>query len=322
MPFIDYDGSGWTPNDKYQAIINQANAICQQYLNDGYDLTLRQLYYQFVARSLFKNVQQNYDLLGRVCVKARENGFMDWDYLVDRTRNLSEIQHWDGPEDILKAVANGFRLDKWREADHVVEVWVEKEALAGVVQRACQAVDIPHFSCRGYVSSSEIYVSVQRLRAYIEAGKEVTVLHLGDHDPSGLNMTDDNGGRLVQYLRYHVGNLVSKFHFKRIALQPAQIAQYNPPPNFAKETDSRYAEYVARTGQTNCWELDALDPAVLVALITSEVEALRDDDVWDQATEEEKEHKRLLKAVSDRWADVTEYIGGAGDDDTEEGTTT
>jgi hypothetical protein len=314
MPLIDYDQSGWTPNVKYADIIDQANAICAQYLQQGYDLTLRQLYYQFVARGLLANKQENYDLLGRVCVKARENGYMDWDYLTDRTRNLASLPHWETPADILKSAVASFRLDKWAEADHVVEVWVEKEALSGIVQTAAEAVDIPHFACRGYVSSSEIYVAVQRLRAYIEDGKEVTVLHLGDHDPSGLNMTDDNGGRLRQFLAYHVGDDVSMFHFKRIALNPPQIAQYAPPPNPAKQTDSRYAEYVAATGQTDSWELDALDPAVLVALITQEVEALRDDDVWAEATQEEKEHKRLLKAVSDRWADVSAYI------DTEEGT--
>lgn len=309
MPLIDYDLSGWRPNADYALIIDRANTICQEYLNQGYDLTLRQLYYQFVARGYLANKQQNYDLLGRVCVKARENGYMDWDYLVDRTRNLAGLTHWDSPEDILKAVAAQFRLNKWADADHVTEVWVEKEALSGVVQNAAEQVDVSWFACRGYVSSSEMWIACQRLVRYLEADKEVTILHLGDHDPSGLNMTDDNGGRLQQYVRRHVGD-TDKLHFKRIALQPAQIAQYNPPPNPAKQTDSRYAEYVSVTGQTDSWELDALPPNVLVALIVSEVEALRDPDVWDQASEEEKEHKRLLKEVSDRWADVTDYIDG------------
>jgi len=308
MPYIDYEGSGWKPSPKYEAIINQANAICAQYLTDGYDLTLRQLYYQFVARGLLANKQENYDLLGRVCVKARENGWMDWRFLVDRTRNLDSLSHWDSPEQILKAVAEQFRLDKWAEADHVVEVWVEKEALAGVVKRAADSVDVANFPCRGYVSTSEIYQAAQRLVEYIQAGKEVTVLHLGDHDPSGLNMTDDNGGRLRQYVRYHVGSKWQNLHFKRIALEPAQIAQYNPPPNPAKQTDSRYAEYVARTGETDSWELDALDPAVLVNLITTEVEAIRDQAVWDEAQEQEDEHKKDLAAIAERWGDVKGWL--------------
>ena len=320
MPLIDYEQSGWVPNAKYEAIINEANAICAQYLAQGYDLTLRQLYYQFVARGLLANKQENYDLLGRVCVKARENGYMDWDYLVDRTRNLQALPHWADPEEILDAVAKQFRLDKWAEADHVVEVWVEKEALSGIVQQAADAVDIPHFACRGYVSSSEIWQASQRLVRYIKDGKEVTVLHLGDHDPSGLNMTDDNGGRLQQYVRRHVGKDYSKLHFKRIALNPPQIAQYAPPPNPAKQTDSRYGEYVAATGQTDSWELDALDPTVLVTLITGEVEALRDDAVWNEATEEEKEHRRRLAEVANRWTDVTGWLDEEGTNDNGNGT--
>lgn len=314
MPKIDYDQSGWAPNANYTLIIDRANAICQEYLNQNYDLTLRQLYYQFVARGFLANRQENYDLLGRVCVKARENGLMDWNYLVDRTRNLAGLPHWQTPEDILKSVVASYRLNKWAEAPHIVEVWVEKEALSGVVQQAANQVDVSWFACRGYVSSSEIWQASQRIVGYIEDDKEVTILHLGDHDPSGLNMTDDNGGRLEQYVRTHVGD-TDKLHFKRIALTPAQIAQYNPPPNPAKVTDSRYGEYIAATGQTQSWELDALAPGVLVALIVAEVNALRDDEVWNEAQTTEDEDKRLLKEVSDRWDEITTFIDGEVTDD-------
>ena len=310
MPMIDYDQSGWQPNIDYADIIDRANAICAEYQAQGYDITLRQLYYQFVARGFLPNKQESYDKLGRVCVKARENGFMDWDYLVDRTRNVLVQSHWDTPESILEAVADQFRLDKWANATHVVEVWVEKEALAGVIQAATNNVDTLAFPCRGYVSTSEMYVAAQRIVAHIEDGVEVTVLYLGDYDPSGVDMARDNEARLRQYVSAHVGDERTEdyLHFSRIALTAAQIAQYNPPPAPAKPTDSRHKTYVASTGQNQSWELDALDPATLVALVEAEVVALRDDGVWDQAVEEEKEHKRKLSLVHKRWADVSTFL--------------
>ena len=308
MPEIDYEGSGWSPGDRYLSIIENANAICQEYLTDGFDLTLRQLYYQFVARGLLTNTEKSYDLLGRVCVKARENGLMDWNYLVDRTRNMASNNHWETPEDILKAVAEQFAIDKWANAEHVVEVWVEKEALSGVVAQACRAADVPWFACRGYVSASEMWAASQRLVEHIQNGREVTILHLGDHDPSGLDMTSDNGGRLYQYVRRHVGDDVDMLHFRRIALSQQQIAQYNPPPNPAKQTDSRFQQYVNDTGLNQSWELDALDPNILVQLIADEVEALRDDDVWDQASTEEKEHRERLGKLTKRWGDVVALL--------------
>jgi len=310
MPLIDYDQSGWTPNIDYADIIDRANAICAEYQAQGYDITLRQLYYQFVARGFLANRQENYDKLGRVCVKAREHGYMDWDYLVDRTRNVIVQPHWDTPEAILEAVADQFRLDKWANAQHVVEVWVEKEALAGVIQTATANVDTLAFPCRGYVSSSEMYSAAQRIVQHIEADREVTILYLGDYDPSGVDMARDNEARLRQYVATHVGDIAvdDNLHFERIALTAEQIRQYNPPPAPAKTTDSRHKTYVAATGQNQSWELDALDPATLVALVESEVIKLRDDGVWDQAVEEEKEHKRKLSLVHKRWADVSTWL--------------
>jgi hypothetical protein len=306
MPEIDFEGSGWVPNAKYADIIDKANTICQEYVQQGYDLTLRQLYYQFVARDLLANTVKNYDLLGRVLNQARWCGYFDWDYLVDRTRNVQGVAHWNTPAEIIKAAASSFRLDKWAEAEHVVEIWVEKEALAGIIAQAGTGVDCRWFPCRGYVSASEIYQAGLRLVEHIQSGQEVTILHLGDLDPSGLQMTDDNYGRLLKVVRYYTD--ASKLHFKRIALNMPQIAQYNPPENPAKEGDSRYAAFVAYTGGTTSWELDALPPPVLVGLITQEVEALRDEDVWRQASDEEKRHRETLDALSERWNDVSAWI--------------
>jgi hypothetical protein len=155
MARIQYEK--WTPRGDSAAIITQANQIAVDYAQQGYDLTLRQLYYQFVARDLLPNTQKSYDRLGQLVNRARLAGLMDWNYLVDRTRNIRSVSHWESPSDIVDTVSRQFRLDKWTTQPTRVEVWVEKEALAGVVQRVADRNDVAWFSCRGYVSQSEMW---------------------------------------------------------------------------------------------------------------------------------------------------------------------
>src|SRR6185503_5271599 len=203
MPRIAYRYIKFRPEKL--AIIEQANAIIREWHALGYDLTLRQLYYQFIAHDYFpdswidpvynrrnglspdtKNTMKNYKKLGGILNEARYGGLLDWTHITDRTRNLRNLPHWDSPSDILGAVADQFRLDKWLLQPYYVEVWVEKDALIGIVEQACQPLDVPHFSCRGYTSSSELWGAGQRLRKAADTNdRKPVVIHLGDHDPSG-----------------------------------------------------------------------------------------------------------------------------------------
>lgn len=123
----------WNPGADARDIIRQANEICADYAAQGYDLTLRQLYYQFVSKALLPNRQQSYKRLGDIINQARLAGLMDWNYITDRTRNLQSLGHWRTPGEIIRSAANSFALDKWSDQPIRVEVWVEKEALAGIV---------------------------------------------------------------------------------------------------------------------------------------------------------------------------------------------
>src|SRR6266550_3926958 len=104
-------------------VIEQANEIIATYTAQGYDLTLRQLYYQFVSRDLIPNRQSEYKRLGSIINDARLAGFIDWDAICDRTRELRDLAHWESPASIVKAVARQFRIDKWATQPHRVEVW-------------------------------------------------------------------------------------------------------------------------------------------------------------------------------------------------------
>jgi len=234
-------------------MIEQAEAIMDEYAAEGFDLTLRQLYYQFVARGLLVNTERNYKQLGSVVSKARLAGLLHWNLMVDRTREVRQLSHWDGPADIVRTCAEEYRIDVRADQPYYIEVWVEKDALAGVVVPLCQELDVACLVCRGFVSQSALWQGA--LRFGHRRSQDCVLVYLGDHDPSGIDMTRDIRERL---------NLTfgTRVDVQRIALTMEQIEEYSPPPNPAKITDSRYASYVQEYGD-DCWELDALDPRTL-----------------------------------------------------------
>ena len=253
-------------------IIDQANEIIEEYAAQGFSLTLRQLYYQFVARDLIPNTERSYKRIGSIVNDGRMAGLIDWDSIEDRTRNLETTLRLRDPAHAIEVIRNQYGIDMWSNQPERVEVWIEKEALVGVISDVCRRHDVPYFACRGYVSQSEQWRAAQRTREH-----PTTILHLGDHDPSGMDMTRDNQDRLNTFNR--LGHCVP--HVKRIALNMDQIEEYSPPPNPAKMTDSRFASYITEYGASS-WELDALEPRMMVNLIENHILNLRDEDLWDE----------------------------------------
>ena len=297
MALIQYESHKFKPATL--ATINQANEILEDYDSRGFDLTLRQLYYQFVARDLIPNTQRSYKNLGTAVSNGRLAGLIDWDYIIDRTRNIRSLSTWENAREIMFSSHRSFRVDKWAEQHYHIEVWIEKDALVGVIQRICNELRIDYFSCRGYTSLSSMWRAARRLRAHENDWKETVILHLGDHDPSGMDMTRDIQARLRTFR--------SEVDVRRIALNMDQIDKYNPPPNPTKLSDSRAEEYIPKYGYDS-WELDALEPEAMEDLIESTVLELRDEDLWDEATEKEDEHKKDLKLAVDNWDDTVAFL--------------
>ena len=275
-------------------IIRQANQIIAEYQAEGFDLTLRQLYYQFVSRGFFLNDTKMYKRFGSVIGDARLAGFIDWEVIEDRARNVQSLTHWKDPGQILKAAHRSFCLDHWKGQEYRVEVWIEKEALVGVIASICDELDVPYFACKGYVSLSEMWAASQRFIEHQEEGQIPVIVHLGDHDPSGIDMTRDIFDRQDLFME-HAGPEV-----KRIALNMNQIEEFSPPPNPAKLTDSRCGGYVAKYGSES-WELDALEPRVLRNLIANTVGNYRDEDVYAEVIAQEIEYKEVLNRVEKNW---------------------
>lgn len=302
---------------KSEALIAQANTIIGEYDRQGFRLTLRQLYYHFIAHDLFpdswideaynarkglapntKNTDKNYNRLGSLISSARKAGFIDWRAMEDRTRAPVSVPHWGSAREIIADDAETFRMDKWADQPGRVEVWIEKDALIGVIEDVCHELDVTYYSCRGYSSDPPVWDAAQRFAHYANRGQSVTVLHFGDHDPSGIDMTRDLDDRLALFGSHAV--------VERIALNRNQITDQTPP-NPAKITDSRYAGYVAEHGDQS-WELDALEPAVIAGLVREHVEALRDPTLWNQAQAREDTDRELLQTISDRYDDVVDFL--------------
>ena len=306
MPKITYIEKNFRPATL--ATIATANRIIEEYATQGFDLTLRQLYYQMVARGYIENSERSYKNFGNVIDDGRLAGLIDWDRIVDRTRNLRGNGHFRDPGHIMQAAANSYQIDKWARQPNRVEVWVEKDALVGVIEVVCRRLDVPYFACRGYTSQSEMWAAGQRLARWRRQRQTPIILYLGDHDPSGIDMTRDVTDRLQLF----AGGIT----VDRLALNWDQVETYNPPPNPAKLTDSRAEAYIANFGLSS-WELDALDPATLAALIETSVVALRDDRLWAEAVEQEEEGLRQLEAAADRWAEVADFLDAGDEDDGE-----
>lgn len=300
-------------------IIEMVNQIIVSYQRQGYDLTLRQLYYQLISRYYeelpqswidpktgSKNNEKSYDKLGGIVNDGRLAGLIDWSAIVDRTRAVKSLSHWSNPASIIDSCVWSYRLDKWENQEYRPECWIEKDALRGVITGVCQELDIPHFSCRGYSSQSEMWTTGQRMIRHIQNEQAPYIIHLGDHDPSGIDMTNDIIKRLEMFTGEYEGE---GFFIKRIALNYDQVQQYNPPNNPAKLTDSRANAYIDQYGES-CWELDALDPNTISDLIRDEVYSIRDVDKLEEMNQREELEKEELKLIKTHYSEVRRYLRG------------
>jgi hypothetical protein len=296
MPKIEYVPKNFRPESL--ALIEKVNAVIDKYSEDGYSLTLRQVYYQMVARNIIANNERSYKNLGSLINDARLAGLIDWDSIEDRTRSLKGRRQYKNPAEAIKLAAYTYHIDYWKGQENYVEVWVEKDALVNIVGQICHKYDVDYFSCRGYVSQSEMWSAAQRLKRRRKEGKNVVLLHLGDHDPSGIDMSRDIQDRNELFRHYGL-------EFKRLALNMNQIEEYNPPPNPAKLTDTRATGYIDRFG-TDSWELDALEPQVISDLIEENIIIYRDEDAYEQVKEQEEEEKDLLIDIANNWEKLSE----------------
>ena len=289
-----------------------ADKVATDYARRGLGLTLRQLYYQGVSANVFPNKEESYKSLGNAVNRGRMAGLIDWDHLTDRNREAYGVG-WNGHNtlaelaDLLPGIENRVAHDLWRGQDFRPEVWVEKQALEQVAQRAAQAYRVPYLACKGYMSASEMWeAGYKRFADYAARGQQPVIIHIGDHDPSGIDMSRDIQERAELFAGTYV-------EVRRIALNMDQIDEFNPPPNPAKTTDSRFNDYAIKYGNES-WELDALAPELLIDLIKTEIGGMLDADEWNDRKQEEEDqtdevrrHSEIVQRVDD-WDELERWL--------------
>lgn len=283
--FIKY--ADINPGPLKAELIRRSASLLEPAEAAGDVMSLRQLYYQFVSRGWLENVQDNYNRLKDAVSDGRLMGLLSWTAIEDRTRSLQGRRTWEGPASALRDARSRYLTDLWADQPWRPEVWVEKEAMEGVVGQVCHGLRVDFFCVRGYGSNSSLWEAGQRMASYIRKGQTPIVFYLGDHDPSGLHMGKDIFERLEKFAGVPVA-------VQRIALSIPQIKQYNPPPNPAKKTDSRFKEYERQTGLDESWELDALPTNVIRSLISNSVHKIMDVKKWDDSLAQEASDKEEL----------------------------
>lgn len=274
------------------ALIGQINQMVDRYQKQGLRLTVRQIYYQFVTMNIVPNNGKSYGIVQSAINDGRMAGLISWTAIEDRNRDLMGHRTYSTPQTALKGLAATYKRDLWEDQPMRAEVWVEKAALLGVIEQICSKLRVDFYAQRGYNSQSNQWEAGQRFANYTRKGQRVIVFHLGDHDPSGIDMTRDNREKLELFAG-------TPIIVQRLALNRDQIDKYNPPPQWAKDTDVRHAAYKEEHGE-HSWELDALEPTVIQKLITDAVLRIRDEDRFNDALLRETEEQRYLKELSEQ----------------------
>lgn len=262
-------------------MLERINTILEEYRNDGYVLTLRQLYYQLVSKDIIPNNDREYAKLSNILKKGRMAGIVDWSAIEDRVR-VPKLPYW--VRDVQHAIQDTieqYRVDRMQGQQRNIEIWVEKDALSNVLFRVTSKYHIRLMVNRGYSNISAMYDAHRRLRS------GDVILYFGDHDPSGKDMVRDIRERMEEFGR--------EVDVRPVALTMEQIRRFNPPPNPAKITDPRAKWYIREYGRTS-WELDALPPRELIRLAEEAVEELIDLDLYNRCLDREQRDIEELRS--------------------------
>jgi hypothetical protein len=220
---------------------------------------------------------------------ARENGDIPWEWIVDETRSLERTSTWDNPDDYAHCVARSYRRDFWNQQPVRCEVWSEKGTVRGLLGPVLDDYAVGFRVLHGFSGATTIHEVAED-----DDGRKFVVLYVGDFDPSGLFMSEEDlPRRIAEYGGKHV-------KLKRIALLPKQTKRLPSFPATDKRKDPRYRWFVARPG-THCWEIDAMDPNALRDCVERGIRKLIEPVAWERCEQINAAEQESLKTVLNGW---------------------
>jgi hypothetical protein len=248
-------------------------------------MTVRQVFYQASVRGIVDKSESGYDKVQIDLVQMRRAGLLPYDWLTDHTRWVRKPDTHNSVQDALEETARLYRKSLWRDADAYVEIWLEKDALAGVVDPITDKYDVPLMVARGYASLSFLhsaadYISALDVPAYI--------YHFGDLDPSGVNA----GEKIEETLMEMAPD--AEIIFERVSVTPEQISNWNLPTRPTKKSDSRAKNF----GRISV-ELDAVEPSRLRRLVQTVIERHLPRKQFEILKAAEESERKLIASLVD-----------------------
>ena len=251
---------------------------------ENYPMTVRQLFYQMVSRQLIPKTEKEYDnTVGRLATQMRRSGELPYSWLADNTRWMRKPQSHNSLEGFLNEQQTLYRRDLWQDQNAYVEIWLEKDALAGVLMEATRYWDVPLMVCRGYASVSFLHSAAETIR---DVNKPTFLYYFGDCDPSGRDIP-----RAVERsLREMAPG--ADITFEVVAVTDQQIIDYSLPTRPTKSTDSRSKNF---TGESV--EVDAIPPKELIRICRQCIEQHVDDEMLDRHSNIERLERQTLTNI-------------------------
>ena len=247
-------------------------------------ITIRHLFYRLVGLNVIPKAELAYKGLCGHLSRWRKSREVPYHAFSDSTRWHIKPPMYDGIEDALRRTRESYRRDLWASQSHYTEVWVEKDAIAGVIADVTSEWGVPLFVCRGFASLSSMYSASLTFKEAQERVKEVTIFHLGDYDPSGHAAAD----AIERAFRERFD---CSINFQRIAILPEQIEDFNLPTRPTKQSDSR----ARRWRGSECVELDSMPPSGLRSLVENAITSLIDWYEWEQLKQIERAERETLE---------------------------
>ena len=250
-------------------------------------ITIRHLFYRLVGLNVIPKTELAYKSLCGHLSRWRKSGEIEWDVFSDSTRWHIVPIMFDSIGEALARTRETYRRNLWSTQPHYVEVWVEKDAISGVIGSVTSGFGVPIFVCRGFASLSSLYSASLMFKDAEEAGKEVTIFHLGDYDPSGHAAADAIERAFRQ-------NFDCSINFERTAILREHIEQFNLPTRPTKRSDRRSANWSGSA----CVELDAMPPSELRRLVKQAITSRIDVYEWNQLKEIEEQERQSIRRIA------------------------
>jgi len=276
-----------------KAAVTSVRDTIRRLLEESHPQTVRQVFYALTVKGAVAKHEGEYkQTVIRLLVNMREAGVIPFNWIADHTRWMRKPSSFTGIEACLNACAESYRRSLWASMPVYVEIWCEKDAMAGVLLEETEVYDVPLMVAKGYSSISFLHSAAKAIEA---KGKPTFIYHFGDLDPSGVDAARDIEAKLRRYAPE------AEIHFERPAVTRAQVEEWNLPTRPTKQTDTRAKKF----GNATSVELDAIPAQKLRALVRECIERHIDKQQLALLRIAEQSERELLE----EWAGT--YGGGS-----------